>query len=146
MQKNLKAKLEKFSREQLLELLEELGNVPEVQKIIKAMVAPSKGDIDRLVQRLANRCEIFMCNSCNAKDYDRILSALTPIYGAYRFADTKTAAYITWKAYCVLLDNDIEDYYELIGDMISDLSFNIRQHPDMFTNEEKMRYAEFIED
>ena len=37
MQKNLKAKLEKFSREQLLELLEELGNVPEVQKIIKAM-------------------------------------------------------------------------------------------------------------
>jgi len=30
--------------------------------------------------------------------------------------------------------------------MISDLSFNIRQHPDMFTNEEKMRYAEFIED
>lgn len=146
MQKNLKAKLEKFSREQLLELLEELGNVQEVQKIIKAMVAPSKGDIDRLVQQLANRCEIFMCNSCNAKDYDRILSALTPIYGAYRFADTKTAAYITWKAYCVLLDNDIEDYYELIGDMISDLSFNIRQHPDMFTNEEKMRYAEFIED
>lgn len=49
MQKNLKAKLEKFSREQLLELLEELGNVPEVQKIIKAMVTPSKGDIDRLV-------------------------------------------------------------------------------------------------
>ena len=32
MQKNLKAKLEKFGREQLLELLEELGNVPEVQK------------------------------------------------------------------------------------------------------------------
>ena len=32
MQKNLKAKLGKFSREQLLELLEELGNVPEVQK------------------------------------------------------------------------------------------------------------------
>ena len=63
MQKNLKAKLEKFSREQLLELLEELGNVPEVQKIIKAMVTPSKGDIDRLVQQLANRCEIFMCNS-----------------------------------------------------------------------------------
>ena len=146
MQKNLKAKLEKFSREQLLELLEELGNVPEVQKIIKAMVTPSKGDIDRLVQQLANRCEIFMCNSCNAKDYDRILSALMPIYGAYRFADTKTAAYITWKAYCVLLDNDIEDYYELIGDMISDLCFNLLQHPDMFTNEEKMRYAEFIEE
>ena len=146
MQKNLKAKLEKLSRERLLELLEALGNVPDVQKMIKAMVAPSKGDIDRLVQQLANRCEIYMCNSCNAKEYDRILSALTPIYGAYRFADAKTAAYITWKAYCVLLDNDIEDYYELIGDMISDLSFNIRQHPDMFTNEEKMRYAEFIED
>lgn len=146
MQKNLKQKLEQLSRNQLLELLEELSNVPDVQKMIKALVAPSKGDIDRLVQQLANRCEIYMCNSCNAKDYDRILLALTPIYGAYRFADTKTAAYITWKTYCVLLDNDIEDYYELIGDMISDLSFNLLQHPDMFTNEEKIRYAEFIEE
>ena len=146
MQKNLKAELEKLSREQLLELLEELGNVPDVQKMIKAMVAPSKSDIDRLVQKLDVRCEIYMCNSCNAKDYGRILSALTPIYGAYRFADTKTAAYITWQTYCVLLDNDIEDHYELIGDMISDLSFNLFQHPDMFTNEEKIRYAEFIEE
>ena len=72
--------------------------------------------------------------------------ALTPIYGAYRFADTKTAAYITWQAYCVLLDNDIEDYYELIGDMISDLRFSMREHPDLFTNEEKVWYAEFIEE
>ena len=30
--------------------------------------------------------------------------------------------------------------------MISDLSFNLLQHPDMFTNEEKIRYAEFIEE
>ena len=97
MQKNLKLKLEHLSRDQLLELLEELGNVPDVQKMIKTMVAPSKSDIDRLVQQLSNRCEIYMCNSCNAKDYDQILSALTPIYGAYRFADTKTAVYITWK-------------------------------------------------
>ena len=146
MQKHLKTKLEKLSRDQLLELLEELGNDPDVQKLIKAMVAPRKADIDRLVQQLSNRCEIYMCNSCNAKDYDRILSALTPIYGAYRFADTKTAVYITWKIYCVLLDNDIEDYYELIGDMISDLRFSMRQHPDMFTNEEKLRYAEFFEE
>ena len=146
MQKNLKAKLEKLNRDQLLELLEELGNVPDVQKMIKTMVAPSKSDIDRLVQQLSNRCEIYMCNSCNPKDYDRMLSALAPIYGAYRFADSKTAAYITWKTYCVLLDNDIEDYYELIGDMVSDLSFNLSQHPDMFTNEEKIRYAEFIEE
>ena len=101
MQKNLKLKLEHLSRDQLLELLEELSNVPDVQKMIKAMVAPSKGDLDRLVQQLANRCEIYMCNSCNAKDYDRMLSALTPIYGAYRFADTKIAAYIAWKTYCV---------------------------------------------
>ena len=146
MQKNLKTKLERMSKEQLLELMEELCNLSDVQKMIKVMVAPSKSDIDRLIQKLSDRCEIYMCNSCNAKDYDRILLALTPIYGSYRFADTKTAAYITWKTYCVLLDNDIEDYYELIGDMISDLRFSMRQHPDMFTNEEKLRYAEFFEE
>lgn len=42
MQKNLKLKLEKLSRDQLLDLLEELSNVPDVQKMIKAMVAPVK--------------------------------------------------------------------------------------------------------
>lgn len=54
MQKNLKTKLEKLSREQLLELLEELCNSSDVQKAIKAMVSPSKNDIDRLVQKLAD--------------------------------------------------------------------------------------------
>lgn len=58
MQKNLKLKLEKLSRDQLLVLLEELSNVPDVQKMIKAMVVPSKSDIDRLVRQLSNRCEI----------------------------------------------------------------------------------------
>ena len=99
MQKNLKTKLEEMSKEQLLELLEELSNVPDVQKMIKAMVAPSKNGIDRLNQKLSDRCEIYMCNSCNEEDYDRMCLALTPIYGAYRFADTKTAAYITRKTY-----------------------------------------------
>ena len=60
MQKNLKAKLEKMSRDQLLELLEEMGHVPDMQKMIKTMVAPRKVDIDRLVQQLSNRCEIYM--------------------------------------------------------------------------------------
>ena len=146
MQKNLKTKLEKLSREQLFELLEELCNSSDVQKAIKAMVSPSKNDIDRLIQKLADRCEIFMNNSCNAKDYDRILSALMPLYGAYRFADSKMAAYITWETYQALCQNDIEDYFELIGDMISDLRYHMRNHPYVFTNDERKRYAELVED
>lgn len=146
MQKNLKTKLEKMSREQLLALLEELCNSSDIQKMIKAMVSPGKNDIDRLVQKLSDRCEIFMGNSCNAKDYDRMLSALTPIYGAYRFADTKMAAYITWETYQVFYQNNIEDYYELIGDMISDLCFIMRNHSDLFTDDERKRYAELVED
>lgn len=39
-----------LQKEQLLELLEELCNLPDVQKMIKVMVAPSKSDIDRLIQ------------------------------------------------------------------------------------------------
>ena len=81
-----------------------------------------------------------------AKDY---LGLIVPSAKDLAEDTTKKAcymAYIAWKTYCVLLDYDIEDYYELIGDMISDLSFNLLQHPDMFTNEEKMRYAEFIEE
>ena len=146
MQKNLKTKLEKMSREQLLELMEELCNSSDVQKMIKAMVSPSKNDIDRLIQKLADRCEMFMDNFCNAKDYDRMLSALTPIYGAYRFADTKMSAYIAWETYQVFYQNDIEDYFELIGDMISDLRLNMRNHPDVFTNDERKQYAELVED
>lgn len=146
MQKNLKTKLEKMSREQLIELLEELCNASDIQKMIKAMVSPSKNDVDRLVQKLSDRCEIFMCNSCNAKDYDRMLSALTPIYGAYRFADTKMAAYITWKTYQAFYQNDIDDYFDLIGDMISDLQLTMRNHSDLFTDDERKRYTELVED
>lgn len=146
MQKNLKTKLDRMSREQLLELMEELCNSSDVQKMIKAMVSPSKNDIDRLVQKLADRCEIFMDNSCNAKDYDHMLSALVPIYGAYRFADIKMSAYIVWGTYQAFYQNDIENYSELIGDMISDLRLNMRNHPDVFTNDERKRYAELVGD
>lgn len=146
MQKNLKTKLERMSKEQLLELMEELCNLSDVQKMIKAMVAPSKSDIDRLIQKLSDRCEIYMCNSCNEKDYDRMCLALTPIYAACRFADTKISAYITWETYQVLLENDIEEYYELIGGMLSDLRHNLRNYPDVFTNDERNRYAELTED
>ncbi len=146
MQKNLKTKLEKMSKKQLLELMEELCNLSDVQKMIKAMVSPSKNDIDRLVQKLADRCEIFIDNSCNAKDYDRMLSSLVPIYGVYRFADIKMSAYIVWETYQALYQNDIEDYFELIGDMISDLRLNMQNHPDVFTNEERKRYAELVGD
>lgn len=59
MQKNLKLKLEHLSRNQLLELLEELSNVPEVQKIIKAMVTPSKKMSDARSFDLASL--IFRC-------------------------------------------------------------------------------------
>ena len=146
MQKNLKTKLEQMGKEQLLELLEELCNLPDVQKMIKVMVAPSKSDIDRLIRKLFCRCEIYMCNSCNEKDYDRMCLALTPIYSVYRFADINMAAYIAWETYQVLSQNDIEDYYELIGDMISDLRHNMRNHPDLFSNDERKRYAELVED
>ena len=142
MQKNLKTKLENMSKEQLLALMDELCQLPDVRKMVKAMVSPNKNDIDRMIQNLTDCCERFMCNSCNAKDYDRMVAALAPIYGVYRFADIKLCAYITEETYSVLCDNGIEDYYELIGDMISDLSVNMQQHPNEFTADERKRYAE----
>ena len=80
MQKNLKTKLENMSKEQLLALMDELCQLPDVRKMVKAMVSPNK--------------------------------------------------------------NDIEDYYELIGEMISDLSVNMQQHPNEFTADERKHYAE----
>lgn len=141
MQKALKAKLEKMTRDQLMELIEELCRTPDTQKLVNTIVAPKKTDVDRLVQKLAERCEIFMCNSCNANDYGRMEQALIPIISVYRFADMKTSAYITWKTYLAFYENDFEDYYDLIGDMLSNLGSNLERYPETFTEAERIQYT-----
>lgn len=62
MQKGLKEKLDKLSREQLLDLLETLCGISEAQNMLKLMVSPSKRDIDRTLDKFRDRCEIYITN------------------------------------------------------------------------------------
>lgn len=147
MQKRLKEKLEKLSREQLLDLLETLCGISEAQNMLKLMVSPSKRDIDRALDKFRDRCEIFICNSCNMRDYDRMCRALEPLYAAYKYADAKTSAYIIYGIHCALYDNNLldQEYGDIMADLLGDLESILKSSPEVFTEEERQTYLALVE-
>lgn len=146
MQKGLKEKLEKLSREQLLDLLKTLCGISEAQNMLKLMASPSKRDIDRALGKFCARCEIYMCNSCNMRDYDRMCAALEPLYAAYKYADAKVSAYIIYGIHSALYDNDIleQEYSDIMADLLGDLETILKASPDVFTEEDRQRYLNIV--
>lgn len=147
-EKGLKEKLEKLSREQLLDLIETLCGISEAQSMLKLMVSPSKRDIDRALNKFSTRCEIYMCNSCNIRDYDRMCAALEPLYAAYKYADAKMSAYIIYGIHSALYDNDIleQEYSDIMADLLWDLETTLKTSPDVFTEEERQRYLTIVQE
>lgn len=148
MQKRLKEKLEKFSREQLLDLLETLCGISEAQNVLKLMVSPSKRDIDRALAKFQDRCEIYICNSCDMRDYDRMCGALEPLYAAYKYADAKTSAYIINGIHCALYDNGIldQEYSDIMADLLWDLESILKTSPEAFSEEKRQRYLALVQE
>ena len=144
----MKEKLKKLSREQLLDLLETLCGISEAQNMLKLMVSPSKRDIDRALDKFCARCEIFICNSCNMRDYDRLCAALEPLYAAYKYADAKTSAYIIYGIHSALYDNGLldQEYSDIMVDFLGDLESILKASPDVFTEEERQRYLALVQE
>ncbi len=129
-----------------MDLLETLCGISEAQNMLKLMVSPSKRDIDRALDKFYARCEIYMGNSCNMWDYDRMCGALGPLYAAYKYADAKTSAYIIYGIHCALYDNDIldQEYGDIMADLLGDLKSVLKTSPEVFSEEESQRYLALV--
>ncbi len=148
MRKGLKEKLEKLSREQLLDLLETLCGISEAQNILRLMVSPTKRDIDRALGKFRSRCEIYICNSCSMRDYDRMCAALEPLYAAYKYADAKTSAYIIYGIHSALYDNDIldQEYSDIMADLLGDLESILKASPEVLSEDERQSYLALVQE
>lgn len=148
MQKKLKNKLEKMEKDQLVEIVEELCNSKETERMLKLMLAPTKTDIDRVLQKVSKWAEVYIYNSCSYKDYDKMLAAMEPIYAAIKYADPKTSAYLIYEVYQIARENELFeiDSADFVIDLLDDLRSILARDGDLFSNEERNRYRGIAEE
>lgn len=147
MQKKLKNKLEKMDNDQLLAIIEDLCSSKETERMLKLMLVPTPQDVDRALAKVSKWAEVYVCNSCSYKYYDKMLDAMEPIYAVLKYADPKTSAYIIFEVYQIARENDL---FELDGadfmvDLLGDLRSILERNGDLLSNEERKRYQEAVE-
>lgn len=151
MKKNLKAKIDTMSKEQLVEIIEQMCNVPETEKLLKLMLSPSKADIDRALRKFSAMCDSYVCNSCSSRGQKAMYDAAEPLYAAYKYTDEKTSAYIIYGMHEAMEENEMlfmgggEEYYDIVGDLLSDLEDILKRSPALFTPEEYKKYSSIVE-
>lgn len=151
MKKNLKSKIETMSKEQLVEIIEQMCNVAETEKLLKLMLSPSKADIDRALRKFSAMCDFFVCNSCSSRGQKAMYNAAEPLCAAYKYADEKTRAYIIYGMHEAMEENDLldvdggDDYYSIIGDLLGNLEDILKRSPALFSSEEFKLYSSIVE-
>lgn len=151
MQKSLKATIEKMSKEQLIDIFERMCNNKETEKRLKLIVAPSTSDIERALKKLDVWSTSYIQNSCNDRMREQMYQEAEPLYAALRYADDRTSAYMIFRMHEILHNNDLQnsaggdDYYELVGHLLSDLASILKCSPELFSKEEFDKYTGIVE-
>ena len=151
MNKNLKARINAMSKEQLIGLIEQMCAVADSEQLLRLMLTPTKASIDHALYRLSVRCEIYVGDSCNERDRRAMFKAAEPLYAAYQYADDKMGAYIIYGMHKAMDENDLidsgggEDYYAIVGELLGDLKSILEHSPELFSKEEFEAYSSIIE-
>lgn len=151
MKENLKSIINTMSKEQLVEIIEQMCNVPETERLLKLMLMPSEADIDRALRKFSAMCESYVCNSCSSRRQKAMYDAAEPLRAAYKYADERTCAYITYGMHEAMEEKDLlyadggYDYYNIIGDMLVYLEDILKQSPALFSSEEFKLYSSIVE-
>lgn len=148
MQKQLKSKLEKIEKDQLIEIIETFCNVKENEQLLKVLLIPSKSGVDGLVRNFSRCAEAFIGTSCSNRAYDKMIAAMEPIYAALKNADSRLSAYIIFEIYQVARENDLFEFdcADFVYELLEDLRYILDNEGDLFSNEERIRYQCVIEE
>ena len=65
MKKDIKTKLEKLSKENLIDIISKLCEIPDVEKSLKLLVCPNKKDIERELSLFERWCNSVANNPCS---------------------------------------------------------------------------------
>ena len=147
MKKDIETKLKNFSKEELVDIINKLCEIPDVEKSLKLLVCPTKKDIDRELSSFERWCDSVANNPCSERAENGLYTSASLLWKAITLLDVNSAASILYDMHNLL--SDITEFSEIAVDIdcdcCSDLEFFLKNNMDKFSEEEKNRYDYLFE-
>ena len=143
MKKDIKSKLDKLSKEELVDIINKLCEILDVEKTLKLLVSPTKKDIDRELSSFERWCNSVSNNPCSERAENGLYTSASLLWKAIDYLDVNTAARVLYEMYCIT--SDITDYSEVAVDINYDscslLSNLLKDQHNVFSTEEIDKYT-----
>ena len=147
MKKDIETKLEKLSKENLIDIISKLCEIPDVEKSLKLLVCPTKKDIDRELSSFERWCDSVANNPCSERAENGLYTSASLLRQAIDSLEVNDVAKILYEMHNLL--SDITEFSEAAVDIdcdcCSDLEYLLENNPDEFSKEEKNRYEYLFE-
>lgn len=143
MNKEIKTKLEKLSKDEMIDIINKLCEMPDVEKVLKLLVTPTKRDIDRELSLFGRWCNSVANNPCSEKAENGLYTSAFLLWRALDSVDVNTADRIIFEMYN--LTSDITEYSDVAVDIncysCSLLYDLVKNHPNSFSKEKFDKYS-----
>lgn len=147
MKKDINTKLEKLSKEELIDIINKLCVIPDVEKSLKLLLCPTKRDIDKELSSFERWCNSVANNPCSEKAENGLYTSASLLWRAVDSLDAKTAAGVLYEMHN--LTSDITEFSDAAVDIdcscCSDLEFLLKNNLGDFSEEEKNKYKYLFE-
>lgn len=147
MKKDINTKLEKLSKEELIDIINKLCVIPDVEKSLKLLLCPTKRDIDKELSSFERWCNSVANNPCSEKAENGLYTSASLLWRAIDSVDINAAARVLYQMHNLL--SEITDFSDAAVDIdcscCSDLAYLLENNADNFSKEEKDRYKYLFE-
>lgn len=147
MKKEIKSKLEKLSKGELIDIINKLCEIPDVDKSLKLLVSPTKRDIDRELSSFERWCNSVANNPYSERAENGLYTSASLLWRAIDSVDVNTAARVLYQMHKLL--SEITEFSDAAVDIdcscCSDLAYLLENNADVFSKEDKDRYEYIID-
>ena len=147
MKKDVKLKLDTLSKEDLVDIINKLCEIPDVEKSLKLLICPTKRDIERELSSFERLCNSVANNPCSERAETGLYTSASLLWRAIDSLDVNNAAKILYEMHDLL--SDITEFSDAAVDIdcgcCSDLEFLLKNNLGDFSKEEKDRYEYLFE-
>lgn len=148
MKKNLHQKLEKMTREQLLDFIDMLSESSAIENTMQLLLCPTQKDINKAFRSFERWCESNAYGHPTVKKEDGLAEATYVLLYALSNCDPKTQAAKLYQMIHAL--HEIIDFcepaYEICYDCKQQLHELLVSHPESYSEEDINRYREAIKE
>lgn len=147
MKKDINTKLEKLSKEELIDIINKLCVIPDVEKSLKLLLCPTKRDIDKELSSFERWCNSVANNPCSEKAENGLYTSASLLWRAVDSLDANDTAKILYEMHNLL--SNITEFSDAAVDIdcscCSDLEFLLENNADDFSKEEIDRYTYILD-